>query len=202
MIAREIKILEQIIERCPGKGMKGDHLMFMPRKCILFLFILILPFLLSACSHVVYPRGPIPVGMDKVGRIDTHQEISLINKVAESKLTLAAVQGYDKFLVDYKHWTDLIVDQLKTELAKRGVQVKPQGDHTFNISTTNIRYFWGAWAVRCIVNVRVERSDGAWSKEYEGNNAGHQINRATDGAVHKVVAEIIGDYGFTKALQE
>jgi hypothetical protein len=70
------------------------------------------------------------------------------------------------------------------------------------IAPTNIRFFWGAWAVRCIVNVRVEMGDGAWSKEYEGNNAGHQINRAIDGAAHKVVATIIGDYDFTKALQE
>jgi len=169
---------------------------------ILTLCLLILILLFSACSHIVYPRGSIPVEMDKVGQIDTTKEITLINDVAESKLTLVAVKGSDKFFADFKQWTDFIIAQLENELKVRGVQVKPEGDYVVKVSVPNLRFFWGAWAVRCIVNVQVERSDGKWAKTYEGNNAGQYIERAVDGAVHKVVAAIIGDSDFQRSISE
>jgi len=172
-------------------------------KCIFALFFLMLPLLFSACSHVVYPRGPIPVDMAKVGQISTHKVISLQNAQTESKLTLVAVQGSDKFYADFKQWSDFIVAQLGTELEKRGVRVKPEGDYVVKVSVSNLRFFWGAWgAIRCIVNVQVERKDGKWGKTYEGNNAGQSMNRAIDGAVHRAIAAIIGDPDFQKALAE
>ena len=166
------------------------------------LFFLMLPLLFSACSHVVYPRGAIPVDVAKVGQINTTKVIALQNAQTESKLTLVAVQGSDKFYADFKQWSDFIVVQLGTELEKRGVRVKPEGNNVFKISVPNLRFFWGAWAIRCIVNVQVERKDGKWAKTYEGNNAGQNINRAIDGAVHKAVEAIIGDADFQKALAE
>jgi hypothetical protein len=171
-------------------------------KFILALSFLMLPLLFSACSQVVYPRGPIPVEMSDVGPINTSKVISLVNEQNESKLTLIAVQGSNKFFADFKQWSDFIVVQLGSELEKRGVQVKPGGDHVFKVSVPNLRFFWGTWAVRCIVNVQVARSDSKWTKTYEGNNAGQNINRAIDGAVHKAVASIIGDPDFQRALSE
>ncbi|OGP83206.1 MAG: hypothetical protein A2Z08_06070 [Deltaproteobacteria bacterium RBG_16_54_11] len=171
-------------------------------KCILALSLLMLPLLFSACSQVVYPRGSIPVAMDKVGPISTNKVISLVNAQTESKLTLVAVQGSNKFFADFKQWSDFIVVQLGTELEKRGVRVKPESDYVFKVSVPNLRFFWGAWSIRCIVNVQVERKDGKWAKTYEGNNAGQNINRAIDGAVHRAVAAIIGDPDFQRALSE
>jgi len=171
-------------------------------KCIFALFFLMLPLLFSGCSQIVYPRGAIPVDMAKVGQISTNKVISLLNAQTESKLTLVAVQGSNKFFADFKQWSDFIVAQLGTELEKRGVQVKPEGNNVFKISVPNLRFFWGSWAVRCIVNVQVERKDGKWAKTYEGNNAGQNINRAIDGAVHKAVEAIIGDPDFQRALAE
>lgn len=171
-------------------------------QCIFALFFLMLPLLFSACSHVVYPRGPIPVDMDKVGPINSGKVVSLVNAQTESKLTLVAVQGSDKFFADFKQWSDFIVVQLGTELEKRGVRVKPEGDYVFKVSVPNLRFFWGTWSIRCIVNVQVERKDGKWAKTYEGNNAGQNINRAIDGAVHRAIAAIISDPDFQRALAE
>ena len=169
-------------------------------KYIGTLFLLILTILFSACSHVVYPRGPIPVELDKVGTYDTSSEISLVNPVTESKPVLVATRDQHKYLVDFKQWTDSVVDQLKTELEKRGVRVKPAAERAFKVAVPNVRFFWGAWAIRCIVDVRVERSDGTWSKTYEGNNAGHNINRAIDGAVHKVIVAVLQDADFRNQI--
>jgi hypothetical protein len=171
-------------------------------KFILALSLLSVALLFSACSHVVYPRGPIPVEMDKVGPIKTSKVISIVNAQTESKVTLIAIQGSDKFYADFKQWSDFFVAQLVTELEKRGVQVKPEGDYVLKVSVSNLRFFWGTWAVRCIVNVQVERKDGKWAKTYEGNNAGQNINRAIDGAAHKAIAAIIGDLDFQRALSD
>ena len=172
------------------------------RTYILATSLLILALMLAACSHVVYPLNPIPVEMDKVGPINTTKAIALVNGQTESKLNLVAVQGSDKYFVDFKQWSDFIVTQLGSELAKRKVQVKPQGDYTFKVSVTSVRFFWGAFQVRCIANVQVERSDGKWSKSFEANNSGANINRAIDGAAYKAVAAIIGDPDFQRALSE
>lgn len=175
--------------------------MLLSPKFILSLFLVLVIFLFSACSHVVSPGGPIPVKIDVVGPIDTSNEISLVNDVTDSKLTLIGTYGAHKYLADFKQWTDFIVDQLETELEKRGVQVKPDVNDIFKVSVENVGIFWGAWAMRCIVNVRVEKSDGTWSKTFEGNNASPAtLYRAVDGAVYRVVEAVIGDRGFKKAI--
>jgi len=177
--------------------------MFSYSKPIIVLFLFIFGVLFSACSHVVYPRGPIPVTMDVVGPIDTPNEISLVNGVADSELILIATYGAHKYFADFKHWTDLIVDQLETELGRRGVRVKPDGGDIFTVSVENARLFWGAWAIRCIVNVRMEKVDGTWSKTFEGNNPSPAtLYRAIDGAAYKVVLAIIEDQDFKKAISQ
>lgn len=170
-------------------------------KHSLTLFLLVVFFLFSACSHVISPRGPIPVKMDIVGPIDSSNEIGLAHGLTESKLTLIGTYGAHKYFADFKQWTDFIVDQLEGELKKRGVQVKSDGEDVFKVSVENVRLFWGAWAIRCIVNVRLEKSDGTWSKAFEGNNASPAtLYRAVDGAVYRVVEAMIGDRGFRKAI--
>lgn len=162
--------------------------------------LLTLILLFSACSHVVYPTRSIPVEMDEVGPIDSSNAISLVNVVTESKQTLVAIQGSDKFFADFQKWTNFIIDQLQAELENRNVQVNPESNNVFKVSVSNLRFFWGTWAIRCIVNVKVESANGTWSKTYEGNNPGRHIQRAIDGAVHKLIAKILSDEGFKNAI--
>lgn len=166
--------------------------------CLLTVF---LGLLFSGCSHVIYPRGPIPVKMDVVGYMDAKKAVSFINGVTESKLTLVATKGSDKFFADYKHWTSSIVSQLEEELRNRGVQVRPDGDVGFKVSVESVGLFWGAFAARCIVRVRVEKIDGTWSRTFEGNNASNHLNRAVDGAPHKAVVAIMNDPDFRIAIR-
>jgi len=302
----------------------------------------------SACSHVIAPTRQIPVKMEVVGPIDTSKEIYIVNGITESKLTLVGVIELEKYFVDFELWTDFIVDQLESELQKRGVKVnaspaisanrvvigvldieasgteenphevkqaiigemrqkprvrlvdiheacslsdlkkngyekaeryknnyqldmilhvdqvgstyyfslidlyakkvkevsieaegvsvenrfrgisnkvlttaelrrtlrskkkvlgikeveiEPEGEDVFKVSVQDVRFFQGAWATRCIVDVLVEKGDGTWSKTYEGNNASPvSVERAADGAVYRVVEAIIADRGFRKAI--
>jgi hypothetical protein len=165
------------------------------------LLMVLIALVFSGCSQVVYPRGAIAVKMDVVGSMDPNKVVSFTNGVPESKLTLIATQGSQKYFVDYKHWTGSIVSQLEDELRKRGVQVKPQSEVGFKVGVESVGIFWGAFSQRCIVRARVEKTDGTWSKNYEGNNASGNFNRAIDGAVYKAVVAIMGDQDFRNAIR-
>ena len=173
----------------------------MAKSLKLVLLLLLFALLFSGCSHVVYPRGPIPVKMDVVGSMDAKKVVSFVNGVADSKLTLVATQGTHKYFADYKQWTSSIVSQLEDELRNRGVQIKPESEAGFKVGVESVGLFWGAFATRCIVRVRVEKIDGTWSRTYEGNNASNHFNRAIDGAAYKAVVAIMGDQDFKNAMR-
>ena len=170
-------------------------------KLVFPLLMVLLALFFSGCSQVVSPRGPIAVKMDVIGSIDAKKVVSFANGVPESKLTLVATQGNQKYFADYKHWTGSIVSQLEDELRKRGVQVKPESDVSFKVSVESVGLFWGAFSQRCIVRARADKMDGTWSKNYEGNNASDNFDRAIDGAVYKVVVTIMEDQDFRNAIR-
>jgi len=170
-------------------------------KVVYPLLIMSLALLFSGCSHVVSPRGAIPVKMDVVGSMDAKREVSFTNGVADSKLTLIATQGSHKYFADYRQWTGLIVGQLESELKSRGVQVQSDGGTAFKVAVESVGLFWGSFSTRCIVRVRVEKMDGTWAKTYEANNASGHFARTFDGAAHKAVVAILGDQDFRNAMR-
>jgi hypothetical protein len=171
------------------------------QKLLLTSLILILTFLFSACSHVAVPRGPIPVKMDVVGPMNANKAIFLENGVPDSRLTLIASQGFHKWYADYNVWTSFVVSQLEIELRGRGVQVSPDSQEVLRVKVEQTGLFWGSFSTRCVVNVRVERKDGTWSKSYEGNNASPaSLYRSVDGAVYKAVVAILQDRDFMNAI--
>jgi len=176
-------------------------MMIRSSKILFSLLMISLVFLFFGCSHVVYPRGPIPVKTDVVGSMDAKKEVSFINGVADSKLTLIATQGSHKYFADYRQWTGLVVSQLESELKSRGVQVQSEGGTAFKVAVESVGLFWGSFSQRCIVRLRVEKGDGSWSKTYEGNNASGNLPRALDGAVYKIVVAILSDQDFKNALR-
>jgi hypothetical protein len=182
---------------------KEDKKMATSRRLVVTLLIVILTFLFSACSHVMIPRGPIPVKMDVVGAMNVNKPISLQNDVPDSKLSIIASQGAHKYYADYKVWTGFIVNQLETELRGRGVQVSPDSQDAFKVRVEQAGLYWGSFSTRCIINVRVERKDGTWSKSFEGNNASPMsLYRAIDGSVYKAVVAILQDREFMKAISK
>jgi hypothetical protein len=139
--------------------------------------------------------------MDVVAGMNVNKAISVQNGVTESKLTMIASQGFHKYYADYNVWTSFIVGQLETELRSRGVQVSPDSQEVFKVKVEQASLHWGSFSTRCIVNVRVERKDGTWSKSYEGNNASPaNLYRAIDGAVYKAVVAVLGDNDFRNAI--
>jgi len=170
-------------------------------KFVIPLLMVMLVLLFSGCSQVVSPRGAIAVKMDVIGSMDAKKVVSFTNGVRDSKLTLVASQGNQKYFADYKHWTDSIVSQLGDELRKRGVQVKPESDVSIKVSVESVGLSWGAFSQRCIVRARADKIDGTWSKNYEGNDASANFDRAIDGAVYKVIIAIMGDQDFRNAIR-
>lgn len=173
------------------------------RRLVVTLLIVILTFLFSACSHVMMPRGPIPVKMEVVGAMNANKAIFLQNDVPDSKLTIIASQGAHKYYADYRVWTGFIVNQLETELRNRGVQISPDSQDVFRVRVEQAGLYWGSFSTRCIINVRVERKDGTWSRSFEGNNTSPMsLYRSIDGAVYKAVVAILQDKEFTNTLSK
>ena len=171
------------------------------QKLVLASLIVVLTFLFSACSHVTVPRGPIPVKMDVVGPMSVSKSIALENGIPDSKLTLIATQGFHKWYADYNVWTGFVLSQLETELRGRGVQVLPGSQDVLRVKVEQAGLYWGSFSTRCIVNVRIEKKDGTWSKSYEGNNASPaSLYRSVDGAVHKAVVAILQDRDFLNVI--
>jgi hypothetical protein len=139
--------------------------------------------------------------MDVVGPMNINKPIFLENGVPDSKLTLVAAQGFHKWYADYNVWTSFIVNQLEGELRGRGVQISPDSQEVLRVKVEQTGLYWGSFSTRCIVNVRVEKKDGTWSKTYEGNNASPaSLYRSVDGAVYKAVVAILQDKDFIKAV--
>jgi hypothetical protein len=171
------------------------------QKLVLTSLMMILILAFSGCSHVTVPRGPIPVKMDVVGPMNGTKAIFLENGVPDSKLTLIASQGFHKWYADYNVWTSFVVSQLESELRGRGVQISPDSREILRVKVEQTGLYWGSFSTRCIVNVRVERKDGTWSKTYEGNNASPaSLYRSVDGAVHKAVVAILQDKDFLNVI--
>jgi uncharacterized lipoprotein YajG len=139
--------------------------------------------------------------MEVVGPMNVDKTITLENGAQDSKLTLIATQGIHKWYADYSVWTSLIVAQLESELRGRGVRVSPDSQEIIKVKVEQAGLFWGSFSTRCIVNVRVERKDGTWSKSYEGNNASPaNLYRSVDGAVYRAVVAILQDKDFMNAI--
>ena len=173
------------------------------KKTFSVLFVVIAVVLLSACSHIAAPRGPIPVKMEVVGPIQGGKEVAFENGVTDAGLTLVAVQGSNKWWVDYKMWTGSVVSQLETELRNRGLEVKSESEKSFRVRVESVGLFWGSFSTRCIVKVRVEKKDGSWSKTYEGNNPSPaSLYRSIDGAVYRAVVAILSDNDFRRTLTQ
>jgi hypothetical protein len=77
------------------------------------------------------PHAQIPVAMDTAGPIATGKSVSLVNGTEDFKITLLGTVSGDYPLrncyADLETWTDITIEQLETELQKRGVRVVVPG---------------------------------------------------------------------------
>jgi hypothetical protein len=90
-------------------------------------------------------------------------------------------------------WTDTAAGLLKSELEKRGFDVTQGSPKEIKLTVLRANLYWGFAAIRCILFLKVETSDG-YTHEYEGNNAsGWTLYRACDGAVTRAIAAMLED---------
>ncbi len=75
------------------------------------------------------PRVQIPIAMDKAGPIVTGKSVSFVNGTEDFKITLLGFDGdsFTKYYADVETWSDIVIEQLETELQKRGVRVVVPG---------------------------------------------------------------------------
>ena len=161
------------------------------RICTLFLFFLIAIGSVGCSHHIpaqVYPMKPGMVPEFSGGR-----PITIINAQDKTEAVLIGAQMGHKYFADLNQFTETATELLKTELAKRDIEIAEGAEKQLKLSVTRVQLYWGFAAIRCILNVKVETLDG-YIREFEGNNASPwTLYRACNGAITKAVGAMLND---------
>lgn len=163
----------------------------MPRKWkITIIFFLLVVF--CGCTHHYVPRE-YPINPVLVPELSVSQPVSLINVQTDNKDILIGKNMGHKWMGNLTKWTDVAVGLLQTELQKRDINVTEDAPKVLKLSITQAEIIPGAWAIRCILNLKVETGDG-YTVDLEGNNASPAtLYRAVDGAVTRAVTALLND---------
>jgi hypothetical protein len=152
------------------------------------------------CSHHYTPKQ-YPIKTDMVQELNLNQAVSVVNNQHSENMVLMGAQGFHKWLGNMHLWTEVAAELLRSELINRGSTVTSDAPKELKLAITRVNLFWGAWAIRCILSLRVETGDG-YIQEFEGNNASPAtLYRACDGAVTKAVAALLNDDQIRQYLQ-
>jgi hypothetical protein len=135
-----------------------------------------------------YPINPV-----MVPELSVSQPVSLINGQSDNKEILIGKYMGHKYMGNFTEWTDVAVSLLQTELQKRDINVTEDAPKLLKLSITQAEIIPGMWAIRCILNLKVETGDG-YTVDLEGNNASPAtLYRAIDGAVTRAVTALLND---------
>ncbi|MGA1840654.1 MAG: hypothetical protein ACMUIU_08515 [bacterium] len=166
---------------------------------ITIIFFLLVVF--CGCTHHYVPRE-YPINPAMVPELNVSQPIRLINVQPDNKETLLGKYMGHKWMGNLTEWTDVAVSLLRTELQKRDINVTEDASKELKLNITKAELIWGAWAIRCILNLRVETGDG-YTVDLEGNNASPAtLYRAIDGAVTKAVTAMLNDDNILNYLKK
>ena len=154
--------------------------------------LLVLSALFMGCTHYYAPTQ-YPIKPQMIPEFSGSGAVTVVNGYAAPKVLLIGAQGAHTWKGDMQKWTDTAVGLLKSELEKRGFNVTQGAPKELKLVVTRANLYWGFAAIRCILFLDVETSDG-YANEYEGNNAsGWTLYRACDGAVTRAIAAMLKD---------
>jgi hypothetical protein len=137
-----------------------------------------------------------------VPELSVSQPVRLINVQTDNKEILIGKYMGHKWMGNLNEWTDVAVSLLQTELQKRDINVTEDAFKVLKLNIIQAELIWGAWAIRCILNLKVETGDG-YTVELEGNNASPAtLYRAVDGAVTKAITALLNDDNILNYLKE
>lgn len=165
------------------------------KKTLIFFLLMVF----CGCTHHYVPRE-YPINPVMVPEFSVSQPVSLINVQTDNKTIRIHKYFGHKWTGNLTEWTGTAVSLLNTELQKRGISISEDASKVLKLSITQAEIIQGAWAIRCILNLKVETGDG-YTADFEGNNASPAtLYRAIDGAITRAVTALLNDDNILKYL--
>ncbi len=164
---------------------------FLLRRCGIAALLALSAFFMG-CTHFYAPKQ-YPLKPEMIPELSGSGAVTVLNGYTGPKVLLIGAQGAHSWKGDMQKWTGTAVGLLKSELQKRGFDITQGAPKELKLVVTRANLYWGFAAIRCILFLEVETSDG-YTNEYEGNNAsGWTLDRACDGAVTRAIAAMLKD---------
>jgi len=143
----------------------------------------------SSCSHHVVLR-PYPMREDRVPPLVVGPALRLENGSSAGELLLGKYAGVHTYHADPVQWTDVVLENLSTELGKRGFSLDAGADRSLRVKLERAHLTTGD-GFRCSLTVAVRTHDGQ-EFSFTGDNYGPvDQNRACAGAAVRVVEAIL-----------
>jgi len=169
------------------------------RIWMLFMLVVMVIGFVGCTHHIpaqVYPMKP---GM--VPGFSGGSPITIINAQDQTEAVLIGGQMGHKYFADLNQFTETATELLKTELAKKDIEIAEGAEKQLKLSVTSVQLYWGFAQIRCVLKVKVETLDG-YIREFEGNNAsGWTLYRACNGAITRAVGAMLNDDTILAYLQ-
>ena len=162
------------------------------RFLIGFALVTILMAAATGCTHHFVPRE-YPIDEALLPPLSGDNPIKLTNMQDDTNEVLIGKNGAHKFMANLHEFTDIAIDTIKTELQKRGIEVKEEAEKELRLSVIKV-FFESRWSgVWCDVEIAVETGDG-----YKGQVDGHDSNAwvlppAVHGALNSAVVTLLND---------
>jgi uncharacterized lipoprotein YajG len=139
------------------------------------------------------PYAPKPHVM-KTGMINDYQTQSIVNVVNTQTREDSRIERFGGVPVNLKETTNVTIQLLKEELAKRGVTFDSTSNKTLRLSVEELYHlYYIPGASVCQVTCLLEAGDGLAKKYQEVDASGLDIFHACNFAITKIVASIIND---------
>ena len=169
-------------------------------KTVVFSMLLVT---VGGCTQYYNPtETTFPINEKMVPSFAGKGTIVIENMQPHGKEFVLVSQSGSTWKGDLGKWTDTAVNYLKLELTKRNLVVTDTAPKKLRVGITHANAIFGAWVIRCKLNMRVETGDG-YVREFEGNNTSPgTLFRAADGAVMRAVVAALNDPDIVSYLKK
>ncbi len=159
----------------------------------IFLGVIVI-LLISGCSRTWHPGSSPAIDLGIVPPYTEALSVALINNQPNTEPQLFAGVGGTTHYANYNEWTQFFIEQWKSELTKRGVNVSDDSPNKINVKLSDFAFFQGFAKVRVNMKVLLESPDKSWAKEYlETDTSGWSMGRAFGSVIYHTIEKLLND---------
>ena len=167
-------------------------------RAALYVAIVGCALVLGGCSAPYTPTTDRP--MELITEFTTQNSLSIVN----AQESTAANDIGRNIIANFREWTGVAVKITEREVTKRGARIESGAPRSLSLAVTQVRFPSSFATLSTEIDLRVETGHG-YTRTYTGKNKSvlvAAVNRQIDGAMMRVVAEMLRDPRIISYLTE